>query len=96
MKKRLLDFLVCAVCKGGLGLRVGSTRGDEVIDGVLTCEECGTSFPILRGVPRFVSATTYAESFAFEWRRFSTVQLDSVRQSSESARGFKARLPRAT
>jgi uncharacterized protein YbaR (Trm112 family)/ubiquinone/menaquinone biosynthesis C-methylase UbiE len=91
MKERLLLFLACPACKGDLSLRADRWAHNEVIHGALTCLGCGAAFPIVRGIPRFVTSGSYAASFGFEWNQFSTVQLDSVSGSSESERGFAAK-----
>jgi SAM-dependent methyltransferase len=41
-------------------------------------------------VPRFVSAGGYAGSFAYQWRHFRSVQLDSLNGRDESDRSFLA------
>ena len=42
----------------------------------LRCE-AGHEFPVVRGVPRFVAPTTYADHFGEQWRRYRQTQLDS-------------------
>jgi SAM-dependent methyltransferase len=37
----------------------------------------GREYPIVRGIPRFVSAEHYASSFGFEWSRWPRVQFES-------------------
>jgi SAM-dependent methyltransferase len=37
----------------------------------------GESFPIVRGIPRFVPADNYAAAFGLQWKVFATTQLDS-------------------
>ena len=37
----------------------------------------GHRFPIVAGVPRFVPATTYADHFGEQWKRYRLTQLDS-------------------
>jgi uncharacterized protein YbaR (Trm112 family)/ubiquinone/menaquinone biosynthesis C-methylase UbiE len=91
MKERLLDFLACPVCKAGLSLQADRWDRSEIVDGTLICKSCGAVFAIASGVPRFVSSAGYAASFGFEWKQFSTVQLDSVSGSAESEPGFSAK-----
>jgi SAM-dependent methyltransferase len=43
------------------------------------CPSCGQLFPVVHDVVRFVPERTYADSFGYEWRYYSTTQLDSVR-----------------
>jgi len=52
------------------------------------CPNCGDAFPIIRGVPRFVTMDNYAGSFGFEWNRHRRTQLDdgTSRESEETFR----------
>jgi SAM-dependent methyltransferase len=87
MKRSLLPHLVCPACRQPLVLRVDEETGAEVMAGGLHCPTCARDYPIRRGVPRFVDSGEYADSFGFQWNRFSRVQLDSVngtRQSEEA------------
>ena len=36
----------------------------------------GTSYPIVRGIPRFVDQENYASSFGYEWNRWPRVQFE--------------------
>ncbi|HZU99566.1 MAG TPA: class I SAM-dependent methyltransferase [Planctomycetota bacterium] len=54
------------------------------------CQGCGKSWPIVRGVPRFVDSEHYVGSFGFQWRRHRTTQLDS-RLQRESEETFAAK-----
>lgn len=49
----------------------------------------GTRYPVVRGVPRFVDAESYAASFGVEWTRFPTTQLDSHNGTRISATRFE-------
>ena len=62
----------------------------EVMEGTLTCEECLKSYPVVRGIPRFVSSGDYAESFGYEWHRFREVQLDSRNGTHQSEQALYA------
>jgi SAM-dependent methyltransferase len=44
----------------------------------------GCIFPVIKGIPRFVSANNYAKSFGVQWNAFSKVQLDSFTGTSIS------------
>jgi SAM-dependent methyltransferase len=44
----------------------------------------GCIFPVIKGIPRFVSANNYAKSFGTQWNAFSQVQLDSFTGTSIS------------
>jgi len=84
MKRRLLAILACSSCKSDLVLSAGSTADDEILVGTLRCAGCGTEYPIVRGIPRFVRNGSYASSFGRQWNWFRTVQLDAVNRTGES------------
>jgi SAM-dependent methyltransferase/uncharacterized protein YbaR (Trm112 family) len=88
MKPRLAELLVCPSCKGELVLRADSPSGVEIQSGSLGCPPCGASYPIVRGIPRFVGQDGYAASFGDEWHRFRTVQMDSANGTRESEVAF--------
>jgi len=89
MKPSALKVLVCPACKGRLDLRESERRGGEVLEGDLDCRDCLAVYPVRRGVPRFVSSGGYAGSFAYQWRHFRSVQLDSHNGRDESSRSFR-------
>ena len=45
--------------------------------GALGCASCSAEYPVVRGVPRFVSAENYATNFGIQWNRYRRTQLDS-------------------
>lgn len=79
-----LTQLKCPDCRGDLA----SFPGQAHEDARLVCQE-GHSFPVVRGVPRFVSSEAYADSFGVEWQRFPRVQLDSHNGTKISLTRFK-------
>jgi 2-polyprenyl-3-methyl-5-hydroxy-6-metoxy-1,4-benzoquinol methylase len=50
---------------------------DQIESGLIECQNCSGTYPVVRGLPRFVSASNYAESFGFQWNRHALTQLDS-------------------
>ncbi len=54
MKKRLLDFLICPVCKEKLDLKIFKKNETEVKEGLLVCS-CGQFFPIVDFIPRILA-----------------------------------------
>lgn len=72
-------LLKCVAC-GVVGL--------DSAAGLYMCGNCGATFPVVRGVPRFVGREAYAESFGFEWNQFARTQLDSANGTSESRDTF--------
>jgi SAM-dependent methyltransferase len=73
VKPALLAWLACPICRATF--EVDSDHA-EISFGRLTCRE-GHTFPIVRGIPRFVSGDDYTGSFSYEWQRFRKTQLDS-------------------
>lgn len=76
MKRAVLDYLVCPDCQVALVCRAA---GDEIETGSLDCPRCGLSYPIERGIPRFVTTERplagdnikTADAFGWEWQTFS-------------------------
>lgn len=48
-----------------------------MLEGQLSCPN-GHSYPVRRGIPRFVASDAYTGSFSYEWQRFRRTQLDSA------------------
>jgi SAM-dependent methyltransferase len=79
MNPSRLSQHVCPVCRSSqliLKNAEGATP-DDVESGTIECCNCGQNYPIVRGLPRFVPASNYAESFGFQWNRHARTQLDS-------------------
>lgn len=73
-----LKYLVCPACRAPLEFSEAFGRvGDTVDDGRLSCVGCGTDYPIVGGIPRFVPRENYASSFGLEWTLHATTQYDS-------------------
>jgi len=53
MKKSLINFLVCPICKKELDLKIFSDKAGEVEEGLLFCS-CGQFFPIVNFIPRML------------------------------------------
>lgn len=55
MEKDLMDILRCPEDKGTLELDVDQEADDgEVLEGTLTCTECGHEYPIEDGIPNLL------------------------------------------
>jgi len=67
---------------------VEKEAGDEIAEGALGCSKCAREFPILRGIPRFVSSDNYASSFGRQWNRYARLQLDSLNGTHFSRERF--------
>lgn len=70
---------VCPACRSH-HLVIKNSEGaspGQIESGTIECRACDQSYPVVRGVPRFVRASNYAESFGFQWNRHARTQLDS-------------------
>ncbi len=54
MKIELMEILVCPVCRGELYLSITKQEGEEIVEGVLTCTECGEVYPIENTIPNML------------------------------------------
>ena len=90
MKLAALEVFVCPACHGELRLQAVTQHGREIVEGSLTCAGCASTYPIVRGVPRFVPQSAYAESFGHQWQWFRDVQIDSLNQTAESEQALLA------
>lgn len=89
MKQKLLDILVCPLCKGPLVLdSIDTGPTGEIESGGLRCEACAVSYPIRNGIPRFVDPENYSSSFGFQWNRFKREQIDSFNGTDLSKKRF--------
>lgn len=76
MRRALLSLLRCPATGTLLELVEARGAADEVETGTLRSAS-GLRYPVVRGIPRFVPATNYADSFGLQWNRFRRTQLDS-------------------
>ena len=54
MKADLLEILCCPLDKADLTLSTTKQEGAEILEGVLTCVKCGTTYPIDDGIPNLL------------------------------------------
>ncbi len=82
MRLTLGGVLACPRCGADL------QDPDRWPTGGARCLGCGSDFPIVRGIPRFVDTDAYVASFSFEWNRHRKTQLDDAtsRESEETFR----------
>ena len=89
MNKKLLDLLACPGCKSTMLCQTEmKNKSDEIIIGSLECRTCSRSYPISNGIPRFISSNNYAQSFAYQWDKFQSVQIDSLNHTKFSEKRF--------
>ena len=54
MRKDIVDILACPMDKSPLELSIDEANGDEVIQGMLTCNKCGEKYPIEDRIPNLL------------------------------------------
>ena len=54
MRRKLMDILVCPMCKGELNLKITVERDDEIVEGTLTCKACNEIYPIENTIPNML------------------------------------------
>jgi 2-polyprenyl-3-methyl-5-hydroxy-6-metoxy-1,4-benzoquinol methylase len=54
----------------------GAATGRYTDPVALRCPE-GCTFPVVRGIPRFVASQSYASAFGLQWNKYRLTQLDS-------------------
>jgi SAM-dependent methyltransferase len=78
MRETDLKHLACPSCLGDLIISsVDAGQGTNLETAQLTCPTCQSAYPVVRGVPRFVSSDNYASSFGLEWTIHARTQYDS-------------------
>jgi SAM-dependent methyltransferase/uncharacterized protein YbaR (Trm112 family) len=78
MKRILLEYLVCPDCQIALTCDTIAAEGDDIETGTLGCSRCGKNYPVVRGVPRFITAehslmgenVKTADAFGWQWQKF--------------------------
>jgi len=51
MKEKFIEMICCPKCHGDLHLEVKKKEGDEILEGIFTCNSCNLVYPIKEGVP---------------------------------------------
>ena len=73
-----IAHLVCPTCKTPLTFDAASdARARKIETGTLRCATCDTTYPIVRGVPRFVPNDHYTKAFGYQWLQHAKTQYDS-------------------
>ena len=77
MHPKFLQFLCCPETGQSLTLHGQQVNHLGMVQTGTLRSEGGRAYPIVRGVPRFVSSEHYAASFGYEWTRWPRVQFES-------------------
>ncbi|WP_122090094.1 methytransferase partner Trm112 [Halalkalicoccus subterraneus] len=54
MKESLMEIICCPIDKADLELDVEERDGEEVLEGTLTCTDCGEVYSIEDGIPNLL------------------------------------------
>lgn len=83
MNEALVELLACPSCHGDVSVEaVVECSGGRIMEAALACAGCRRSYPVIGGIPRFVTAgygdaeSRVAELFGAEFSRFSTNDAD--------------------
>ncbi|MGO9646946.1 MAG: methyltransferase domain-containing protein [Terriglobales bacterium] len=77
MKPRLLSYIVCPQCGSSFDARAEREQDGEIFEGSLQCRGCQASFPVIRGIPRFLppelsaAKRATAAAFGYEWTHYA-------------------------
>lgn len=78
MHPKFVEILCCPKRGTSLHLTVNEVFENGTIkSGTLTNEEGTTQYQIIKGIPRFVNKEVYAQSFGYEWQKWSRVQFEA-------------------
>jgi uncharacterized protein YbaR (Trm112 family) len=64
VKEDLMDIICCPLDKAELELEIESAEDGDVIEGTLTCTECGEVYPIEDGIPNLLPPDMREEATA--------------------------------
>ncbi len=90
MQDDLLSLLAEPGTQAPLDLVDAVRDNGHIVSGRLVVKGTQRSYPIVRGIPRFVSDDSYAASFGMQWNKFRDVQVDSETGGTHSVQRFDA------
>jgi SAM-dependent methyltransferase len=80
----VVERFACPRCAAPLVAGLIGNSVSQTTSEALSCTGCDAQYPIIDGVPRFVSSDNYAASFGMQWTRHPRTQLDSETGTSIS------------
>lgn len=78
MHPKFQNLLCCPETKEPLHLKPAEVQSNGLVVSGELISPSGRSYPIVRGIPRFVSEEQYASSFGYEWNRWPRVQFEDA------------------
>jgi ubiquinone/menaquinone biosynthesis C-methylase UbiE/uncharacterized protein YbaR (Trm112 family) len=95
LKEKLLNLLCCPICKNEkLDLNIEEKITGEIKSGTLCCSECSNSYPIVKGIPRFVGKHISSfddqvkQRFEQQWQTWGSSEIIFGRTKTESIEYF--------
>jgi uncharacterized protein len=55
MKEEFIGLMCCPACRGELEMKVEQRDGDDIIEGLLICRNCGAEYRIKDGIPYMIA-----------------------------------------
>lgn len=95
MHPKYISMLCCPATGRELELKADVLFDNGMVrSGMLTNKDGKVQYPIINGIPRFVSKEFYSDSFGYEWRKWPRVQFESENlgrpMEGHTTRMFKA------
>ena len=75
MNAELLKIVHCPRCRGSLDLSGAGAGANEDETASLRCRDCGATYPLTKGIPRF-AGEPYVASFGRQWNRYDVARDD--------------------
>lgn len=80
MKYSDIEVFKCPKCRASLRfleiIRQEKNPGSsEILEGLISCTNCSSVYPVADAIPRFVQRNNYAASFGYQWKKFKQTQL---------------------
>jgi ubiquinone/menaquinone biosynthesis C-methylase UbiE/uncharacterized protein YbaR (Trm112 family) len=74
LKEILLKYLICPSCNGDFIFKIKKKNKNGIIEGKFSCKKCKETFPLTKGIPRFVKDNDEdfiktEDSFSAKWRK---------------------------
>jgi SAM-dependent methyltransferase len=83
MRQELLNYICSPVTCADLKLVIDKSEGEEIIEGKLVDEAGKATFPIIKGIPRFIDlkcglSANYSSSFGHQWLAFNWLRQEDL------------------
>jgi ubiquinone/menaquinone biosynthesis C-methylase UbiE/uncharacterized protein YbaR (Trm112 family) len=73
-----VSHLICIHCASKLNFTdVSVLQKEKIEEGELVCIACKATYPVTKGIPRFVPKDHYTQAFGYQWLQHAKTQYDS-------------------